>query len=187
MTTPLEAENQRLIAFIKKADHHKHCKSWNGNRLKGLEGQVEMYCDCWKKEALSNPADKDEAMASTKKANYVGAPAIFLLEVACREINDAFNGFGCYQVGSSLARPDWRDVDVRYIMDDEEFKKLFPKANFTHFQHDTRWLLLTTSISGHLSKFTGLPIDFQIQPQSHANEKHPGKRHALGLVFEGVD
>lgn len=118
------------------------------------------------------------------KASYVGAPAIFALELACRQLCEAFPGFGCYHVGSSLERADWRDVDVRFIMSDEEFADLFPDAG-QHWEHDARWLLLTVSISERLSKATGLPIDFQFQPQTHANEHHKGQRSALGMNFRG--
>jgi len=115
-----------------------------------------------------------------KKATYVGSPAIFALELALRDVNAAFGGYGCYLVGSSLERPDWRDVDVRLIMDDAEFAKLFPDAG-DHWEHDARWLLMTVSISERLSKVTGLPIDFQFQPQTHANARHPGPRNSMGF------
>lgn len=115
-----------------------------------------------------------------KKWNYVGAPAIFALELACQQVCAAFNGFGCYLVGSVLERPDWRDVDVRFIMSDEDFAALFPDAK-THWEQDERWLLLTISISERLSKVTGLPIDFQFQPQTHANTVHPKQRHSIGM------
>lgn len=118
------------------------------------------------------------------KANYVGAPAIFALETACRQINEAFGDYGCYLVGSSLERSDWRDVDVRFIMDDEKFAAEFPHAG-SCWEHDAKWLLLTVSISERLSKVTGLPIDFQIQPQTHANERHKGPRNAIGLLIGG--
>jgi hypothetical protein len=114
------------------------------------------------------------------KAIYIGAPACFALELACRDICEAFNGYGCYVVGSVLDKPDWRDVDIRFIMKDEDFAKLFPNAG-QHWEHDARWLLMTVSISEHLSKITGLPIDFQFQPQTHANDRHKGKRSAIGL------
>lgn len=116
-----------------------------------------------------------------KKGNYVGAPAIFALETACRQITEAFGSYGCYVVGSALERPDWRDVDVRYIMADDEFEKLFPDAYPQCWEQDPRWLLLTVAISERLSKLTGLPIDFQFQPQTHANERHKGQRHAIGI------
>ena len=115
-----------------------------------------------------------------KKACYVGAPAIFALETACRQINEAFGNYGCYLVGSAMERPDWRDVDVRFIMDDEKFAAEFPDAG-QHWEQDAKWLLLTVAISERLSKVTGLPIDFQIQPQTYANERHKGLRSAIGL------
>src|ERR1700690_133329 len=110
------------------------------------------------------------------KANYIGAPKVFALELACRDICAAFNGYGCYIVGSALARPDWRDVDVRFIMADADFAVLFPDAG-EYWEQDTRWLLMTVAISERMSKVTGLPIDFQFQPQTHANERHNGLRH----------
>ena len=115
-----------------------------------------------------------------QKASHVGAPAIFALELACRDLNEAFGGFGCYLVGSALSRSDWRDVDIRYIMSDADFAILFPNAG-QYWEHDARWLLLTVAISERLQKLTGLPIDFQIQPQTHANARHPGPRNAMGL------
>ena len=122
----------------------------------------------------------EEAYAPRKKACYVGAPAIFALEQCCYELNQAFGGYGCYLVGSVLKTAAWRDVDLRLIMADEEFDQLFPNAG-RHWEHDSRWLLLTISISERLSKLTGLPIDFQFQPQTQANGAHPGPRHAMGL------
>lgn len=126
-----------------------------------------------------------------RKPSYIGAPAIFALELAARAISDAFDGYGCYLVGSALERADWRDVDVRFIMRDEAFAKLFPDAVMPMWEQDSRWLLLTVSISAWLSKATGLPIDFQFQPQTHANEKHPKNRNALGMriarKMEGAD
>jgi len=125
-----------------------------------------------------------EAPAKRTKGVYVGAPACFHLELACQELNDAFDGFGCYLVGSALERPDWRDVDVRLIMSDAKFEAEFPGAGpvaHVGWEFDAKWLVLTTSISDWLSKRTGLPVDFQFQPQSHANARHKGPRNALGM------
>lgn len=117
---------------------------------------------------------------SKSKSNYIGAPACFALEQACQHIHDAFGGFGCYQVGSSLNRADWRDIDVRLIMTDAEFDALFPNAA-NYWEQDPRWLLMTVAISDWLKKQTGLPVDFQFQPQTHANERHKGPRNAIGI------
>lgn len=134
------------------------------------------------------PHPPDCAKPKRRKASHVGAPAIFQLELACQQINAAFGGgkvsFGhCYLVGSSLERADWRDVDVRFIIGDDDFAALFPDANVAPgtWEQDPRWLLLTSWCSKWLSEQSGLPVDFQFQPQSHANERHKGVRSALGM------
>lgn len=119
-------------------------------------------------------------MSGKKKSCYIGSPAIFQLEQACSLINSSFGGFGCYLVGSAIERPNFRDVDVRYIMKDIDFAALFPNAE-DHWEQDPRWLLLTVSISKWLSAITELPIDFQFQQQTHANVRHSKPRHAIGL------
>lgn len=132
----------------------------------------------------------DEPTPKRKKFCHVGAPAIFALEEECKKIGDAFGGFGCYLVGSVLERPDWRDVDVRFIMKDSDFEKLFPKvdlANGGSWEFDPRWTLMTIAISERLSKVTGLPIDFQFQPQTHANRVHKGPRNAMGMRLVGKE
>jgi hypothetical protein len=126
-----------------------------------------------------------EETAKRKKSIHVGAPACFALEMAMQNVNMAFNSYGSYLVGSALERPDWRDVDIRMIMDDADFDKEFPGTREDGiWEFDAKWLLLTVSISAYLSKASGLPIDFQFQPQSHANERHKGPRNALGLIFK---
>lgn len=130
--------------------------------------------------------DEADLPPKRKKGVYVGAPACFHLELACQHVNAAFGGFGCFLVGSALERPDWRDIDVRYIMTDEEFAAEFPAVNMKahNWEFDPKWILLTTGIAAYLSKASGLPVDFQFQPQSHANARHKGPRNALGLRFE---
>ena len=120
---------------------------------------------------------------SRTKANHVGAPAIFILELECQHICDAFDSYGCFLVGSATERADWRDIDLRLIMKDEDFAALFPNGvgGPAFWEHDPRWLLMTSAISEYLSKRTGLPIDFQFQAQTHANKQHKGPRHAIGM------
>lgn len=126
-------------------------------------------------------------MSDRKKASYVGVPAIFKLELACKHINAAYGdgGFGCYLVGSALERPDWRDVDVVFIMRDDAFAREFPAAMVETgaFEFDTKWLLNSISLSSWLSEQTSLPIDFKIQPQTWANERDKGRRNAIGITI----
>ena len=136
-------------------------------------------------------APEQQLPSKRKKACYIGAPAHFKLEIACKTINDAFGDYGCYIVGSCTERPDWRDVDIRFIMKDENFFALFPAVDYTPshdvavWEFDPRWTLMTVSIAAWLQEQTGLPIDFQIQPMSHANGSfHKGKmRQPIGLRF----
>lgn len=121
-----------------------------------------------------------------EKTSYIGAPAVFKLEAACTLINRAFGYFGCYLVGSATKCADWRDVDIRFIMQDDFFENLFPDAGgiaSNRWEFDPRWLIINISIAMYLREQTGLPIDFQIQPQSHANKVFGHKtRHAMGLT-----
>jgi hypothetical protein len=119
------------------------------------------------------------------RANWIPAPHYFELNAACVLVSEAFDpyGFGLYLVGSSLERRDFRDVDVRCIMADEHFDRLFPDAaSCPHM--NALWSLLCASVSLYLSKHSGLPVDFQIQRQTEANAEHPGaaKRHPIGMM-----
>lgn len=86
-------------------------------------------------------------------------------------------GHECYQVGSSLTSKDWRDVDVRLILPDDEFAARFGSAHATYF--DPKLAAITLAFSALGSAMTGLPIDFQIQPESHANATYPVNRSPL--------
>lgn len=130
-------------------------------------------------------ADETETtLPKRQKGVYVGAPACFALELACKQINDAFDG-RCYLVGSALQRPDWRDIDIRFMMADDDFAALFPDCHNLEgtWEFDTRWLLMTTTISAWLSKETGLPVDFQFQPLGWANKRHDGPRNPIGSTY----
>jgi hypothetical protein len=124
-----------------------------------------------------------------KKFCYVGVPAVFKLAQACWQINQAWShldGFGCYLVGSCLERPDFRDVDVRMLLKDDVFQREFPDVasiDYATWEHDPKWLILTVAISEWLRAQTGLLIDFQFQPQSFANKRHGGARHAIGMSY----
>ncbi len=87
-----------------------------------------------------------------------------------------------YQVGSSLDRKDWRDVDVRLILPDDEFTGRFGDI-FRSAETDPKLAAITLAFSALGKEMTGLPIDFQIQPESHANKLYPGKRSALVEVL----
>lgn len=134
-------------------------------------------------------ADEVKDPKAWKRANYVPAPHFFALNHACTILNRALGGYGCYLVGSSLERRDYRDVDVRYILSDEEFDRLFRVEAKDADGGSAGWLnplwsLMCTAISGWLRDQTGLPVDFQIQRQTQANAQHKGTRGALGIFLD---
>lgn len=128
----------------------------------------------------------DEPKQEKWRANYIPAPHFYNLNQACALINRAFDGT-CYLVGSSLTKRDYRDVDVRLILDDAEYDRIFraPDAGWL----SAYWSLLCTSISLWLRQQADLPVDFQIQRMTQANENHSLKegtgtrRSALGFFL----
>jgi hypothetical protein len=80
-----------------------------------------------------------------------------------------------------MSRRDYRDVDVRCILDDAEFEHLFPSCS-ERPHANALWKVLCAAISDHLSRITGLLIDFQFQQRTQANTEYPGQiRSALGV------
>ncbi len=82
-----------------------------------------------------------------------------------------------YQVGSSLHRLDWRDVDVRLLLEDDRYDAL---ASVLHVRR------LNHAISLWGQQVTGLPIDFQVQRMTDANEEYPTWRNPL-LWIDGSE
>jgi hypothetical protein len=70
----------------------------------------------------------DEHSTAKARAHWIPAPHFFNLNMACVPVSEAL-GFGCFLVGSALVRRDFRDVDVRAIVSDGEWARLFPGAN----------------------------------------------------------
>ncbi len=116
------------------------------------------------------------------RATWIGAPQMFRLHHACAVLVRAF-GVRTYLVGSSLQRRDFRDVDVRTILDDEDFDRMFPGVAGHNPERSALWSLVCTSIALYLSESSGLPVDYQIQRQTNANEEHQGPRNALGIFY----
>lgn len=137
-----------------------------------------------KPQAIEVPATEPAPM---KRANWLPAPAAFNLSMACVAVNKAFgDSFGCYLVGSSLRKRDYRDVDVRLILADEEFARLFGEGAQSCPQLNPTWSLFCSAISLFLQTHTGLPVDFQIQQQTEANKEFGGTehtRHPLGVFY----
>lgn len=100
-----------------------------------------------------------------------GMPAGIWLNKFGGIVEDAF-GEHPYQVGSSLTTKDWRDVDVRLILDDDVFAEMFGQPE-SYINAKVAAMELAFSALG--SQMTGLPIDFQIQTMSHGSTQFGGQ------------
>lgn len=112
-------------------------------------------------------------MKDRGRASYLGPHEMFLLDQACKPIAEAFDDYP-YLVGSVIERGDYRDVDVRLMLEDEHYARLADAVPVA---------LLNLALTAYLRSMTGLPVDFQVQQRSAANELHPGAaaRNPLGL------
>lgn len=106
----------------------------------------------------------------------------YRLDQAVLPIRRAFDplGGGTYLVGSATKTRDARDVDVRTIVDDAAWDALFAP-------NPLLWEVLCLGLTSWLREQTGLPIDYQVQRRTEANEEHEvadGKhRSALGIGY----
>lgn len=115
----------------------------------------------------------------------VGMPADLYLQEFGSQLWSAF-GTIAFHVGSSLeSKTGWRDVDIRTILDDGEWSRWgFRDPKRGALQHrDLKWIALCLAFSELGRKMTGLPIDFQLQQMTQANEEFKGRpRSAIGMV-----
>lgn len=128
----------------------------------------------------TNPDRSAEPTPELKKGwrPGIGMPTTLLLDEFGSLVHDAFGEYA-YHVGSSFVGKTWRDVDVRLILDDERYAAEYGDPEHPH--QSPRWVAMVRAFSALGREMTGLPIDFQIDQQTHANEKHPGPRGALGI------
>jgi hypothetical protein len=116
-------------------------------------------------------------VAAKNRTDLLTTTEMFHLDQACQLITKAFGGECPYLVGTAGlgGASSYRDVDVRLMLDDEEFAAACPTRE--------RWELLCLSVGAYLSQRTGLPIDFQIQLAAVANERFPRPlgRNPLGI------
>lgn len=92
------------------------------------------------------------------------------------ELRDMFN-HTAYLVGSSLTRPDYRDVDVRIIVPEATFDQLAEVV-------DMGRLHLALSLWG--AHVTGLPIDCQVQSRTATGDE-PGPIRPIGRTGRRLD
>lgn len=122
----------------------------------------------------------------TRSGSYLSPPDFHRLNWACRPVREAF-GSPPYLVGSVLTRPDYRDIDLRLILDDKVYEAMFgetdPDGVFGHRRPKATLLLLNIAVSDLIARAANAPapIDFQFQSMTEANVPEHGTRNAMGL------
>lgn len=111
----------------------------------------------------------------------VGMPAAVKLDLFADQVFSAF-GQCPYLVGSALATTQWRDVDVRVILADDEYAAVFPGCDPRDEHRCAKWVAVCLAFSALGREMTGLPIDFQVQQQTYANSTFNAPRSAIGIV-----
>jgi hypothetical protein len=87
-----------------------------------------------------------------------------------------------YLVGSACYRKDYRDVDIRMIVEDERFKELF--GDETDWRDNPGLEAANLAFSALAKEMTNLPIDFQFQQMTNANSEKANEgmvRNPLGV------
>lgn len=120
----------------------------------------------------------DNGGSEVARRHWLPMPQGERLDIACLIIHQAF-GHHAILVGSALDGRDFRDVDVRLVLPDDDFRAMFkhdpPSGN-------ALWSLMCSSISAYLSDASGLPVDFQIQSNAWAEQRYADKkRRYLGF------
>ena len=108
-----------------------------------------------------------------RRVSYLTTAEFARLNHACLLVAEAFGSMTTYLVGSSLDKDDYRDIDVRTILEDERFDELFGGREFF-------WSITCLGIATYLTQVSGLPVDYQIQRRTQANEKFRGVRNPMG-------
>lgn len=132
--------------------------------------------------------DRATAKPRVRSASYLSPPDLHRLDWACVPIRRAF-GTPPYLVGSALTRPDFRDIDLRLILDDDVVERMFGPHPATGLLGDNNdpprvRLLLNIALSDLIARAAGLPwpIDFQIQSMTEANTpENDGVRNPMGV------
>lgn len=118
-------------------------------------------------------------------AHYLGVTQFIELRFAAAIVKGTFhNSYGIYLVGSALTGKAWRDVDVRHIISDDEFTQRF--GEFVEPYDQNHFLrAFNLGVSAWMSAAAKLPVDYQVQPITKANELYPhatNPRNGLGLI-----
>lgn len=111
---------------------------------------------------------------TSRRGSFLQLADFERVEEWCRSVSTLFDGAVPYMVGSVNRHPDFRDVDIRLLLDDKEFDRAYADP--------VKHRLMNRAISTWGQRETGLPIDFQVQQQTAANDQFDGEfRNPMGI------
>lgn len=127
---------------------------------------------------VTPPVECRPTGSPTKARSGIGMPTSLYLQDFGELLRQVF-GEAAYHVGSSLTEATWRDVDVRVMLDAEQYAAMgFGDPDRPH--ESARWCAYAMAFSELGRRLTGLPIDFQVQETATANRQFPDyQRSAL--------
>ena len=102
--------------------------------------------------------------------------ALLKLHLFGELVEEGWGEFG-YLVGSSQRGEAWRDIDVRVMLPLDEWRRLFHLAWAEERYQHPGWRAHMLAWSTLGQSLTGLPIDFQVEP----NNDTPGPRNPIGI------
>ena len=113
------------------------------------------------------PATSPPEPPTREKFIHLDATQMHRLTQAIMIVEAAF-GEKVYLVGSVMKTAKYRDVDLRIILEDDQFRALFggDPEHHTPGKMMPFWCLVCNAVSEMLAARTGLPIDFQVQARS---------------------
>lgn len=135
-------------------------------------------------------------------------PATLKLEEFGRLVRIAFPGCDVYLVGSAAVSKEWRDVDVRCLLTDAQYRRYVGEPGqrltlieaggesepyFSEEAHSSAWptgkrrSALTLAFAELARTMTGLPVDFQFQTYLYANGYYGRKKHGTVRVPLGLE
>lgn len=118
----------------------------------------------------------------------IGPHQQLLLDQFGQLVEAAWGELG-YRVGSSTRGTDWRDIDIRVMVSNEEYERRLGtiwQEGRRHQHLPYRAEMLAWSTLGQ--QMSGLPIDFQVQRLSEADAKYPdGLRIPIGLGLAAIE
>lgn len=96
-------------------------------------------------------------------------------------IASSFFDAPAYLVGSAARGKEWRDVDVRVMLEYWSYFEMFGKG--IPPGSGAKWEATCLAFAALGREMTGLPIDFQVQIEGSAKLRYKGPRWDLAAAF----